>query len=169
MNYEWDEMKRAKNILRHGVDFNSIHDFDWATALTLLDDRHNKITRSNDAYQVLHDNWGDQMGLVEELNILMLNRSNRVLAMCNISKGGISGTVVDLRVVFAMALKGCATSLVLAHNHPSGNLIPSQADIDITRKFRKAGELLDIPVVDHLIIAPHPKDGYYSFADDAAL
>jgi len=126
-----------------------------------------KVGGSEDAYQILYDNWGDQMGLVEEFNILMLNRANRVLAMSNISKGGISGALVDLRVVFAMALKGCATSLVLAHNHPSGNFMPSQNDIDLTRRFRKAGELLEIPVVDHIILTPN--DGYYSFADEATI
>lgn len=86
------------------------------------------------------------------------------MAICPISKGGVSGTVVDLKIVFAAALKGRASSIILAHNHPSGNLKPSQADIELTRKFRKAGEILDISVLDHLILSP---DGdYYSFADE---
>ena len=94
------------------------------------------------------------MALVEEFNILLLDRSNRVMALCPISKGGVSGTVVDLKIVFAAAIKGRASSIILAHNHPSGNLQPSQADIDLTKKFEKAGKLLDIPVLDHVILSP---------------
>ena len=123
-----------------------------------------QITSSRDAYWTLESNWSDQIGLLEEFNVLLLDRSNRAMAICPISKGGVSGTVVDLKIVFAAALKGRASSIILAHNHPSGNLTPSQADIELTRKFRKAGEILDISVLDHLILSP---DGdYYSFADE---
>ena len=123
-----------------------------------------QITSSRDAYWTLESNWSDQIALLEEFNVLLLDRSNRAMAICPISKGGVSGTVVDLKIVFAAALKGRASSIILAHNHPSGNLKPSQADIELTRKFRKAGEILDISVLDHLILSP---DGdYYSFADE---
>jgi len=123
-----------------------------------------QIKSSRDAYWTLESNWSDQIGLLEEFNVLLLDRSNRAMAICPISKGGVSGTVVDLKIVFAAALKGRASSIILAHNHPSGNLKPSQADIELTRKFRKAGEILDISVLDHLILSP---DGdYYSFADE---
>ena len=123
-----------------------------------------QITSSRDAYWTLESNWSDQIALLEEFNVLLLDRSNRAMAICPISKGGISGTVVDLKIVFAAALKGRASSIILAHNHPSGNLKPSQADIELTHKFRKAGEILDISVLDHLILSP---DGdYYSFADE---
>ena len=126
-----------------------------------------QIMSSRDAYWVLESNWSDQMGLVEEFNILLLDRSNRVLGMCPISKGGVSGTVVDLKIVFAAAIKSRASSIILAHCHPSGNLSPSQADIDLTKKFEQAGEILDIQVLDHLILSP---DGdFYSFADDLKL
>ncbi len=123
-----------------------------------------QITSSRDAYWTMESNWSDQIGLLEEFNVLLLDRSNRAMAICPISKGGVSGTVVDLKIVFAAALKGRASSIILAHNHPSGNLKPSQADIELTRKFKKAGEILDISVLDHLILSP---DGdYYSFADE---
>jgi DNA repair protein RadC len=105
--------------------------------------------------------------LVEEFNILLLDRSNRVMAMCPISKGGIAGTVVDLKIVFAAALKGRASSLILSHNHPSGNLKPSQADIELTKKFKHAGQILDIAILDHLILSP---DGeYFSFSDEHGM
>ena len=80
-----------------------------------------QILSSRDAYWVLESNWSDQMSLVEEFNILLLDRANRVMAMCPISKGGVAGTVVDLKIVFAAALKGRASSIILAHNHPSSN------------------------------------------------
>ena len=126
-----------------------------------------QIRSSQDAYWVLESNWSDQMGLVEEFNILLLDRANRVMAMCPISKGGVAGTVVDLKIVFAAALKGRASSIILAHNHPSGNLSPSQADIELTKRFEQAGKILDIPVIDHLILSPD--DNYYSFADDLKM
>ncbi len=126
-----------------------------------------QIRSSRDAYWILESNWSDQMALIEEFNILLLDRSNRVMAMCPISKGGVSGTVVDLKIVFASAIKGRASSIILAHNHPSGNLQPSQADIELTKKFEQAGKILDISVLDHLILSP---DGvYYSFADDMKM
>ncbi|MFT5383884.1 MAG: DNA repair protein RadC [Saprospiraceae bacterium] len=84
-----------------------------------------------------------------------------------ISSGGMAGTVVDAKIIFRKALEnGPASGIILAHNHPSGNLKPSQADIDITKKLKKAGETLDINVLDHLIIAGQ---SYYSFADDGLL
>ena len=126
-----------------------------------------QIMSSQDAYWVLESNWSDQMELIEEFNILLLDRANRVMAMCLISKGGVSGTVVDLKIVFAAALKGRASSIILAHNHPSGNAFPSQTDIDLTKKFEEAGKILDIQVLDHLILSPD--DDYYSFADDCRL
>ena len=123
-----------------------------------------QVSGSGDAHTILRYNWSDQIGMLEEFNVLFLDRSNRVMAMSNISKGGINGTVVDLRVVFATALKARSSSLILAHNHPSGNLNPSQADINLTRDFQEAGNILKINIIDHIILSP---DGeYYSFADE---
>ena len=126
-----------------------------------------QICSSKDAYWVLESNWSNQISLVEEFNILLLDRANRVLGMCPISKGGVAGTVVDLKIVFAAALKGRASSIILAHNHPSGSLTPSQMDIDLTKKFERAGEILDIRVLDHIILSPD--GGYYSFSDEMTL
>lgn len=126
-----------------------------------------QIRCSQDAYWVLESNWSDQIGLVEEFNILLLDRSNRVMAMSNISKGGTSGTVVDQKIVFATALKGRASSLILSHNHPSGHLKPSRMDIDLTERFQQAGKILGIAVLDHLILSP--EGGFYSFADELMM
>ncbi len=102
----------------------------------------------------------------EEFWILLLNRANAITGRSAISKGGVSGTVVDAKLVFKKALDALASAVILCHNHPSGNLKPSQADIDLTRKLRKAGESLDIGVLDHLIVTGH---GYYSFSDEGML
>ena len=100
---------------------------------------------------------------VEYFYIICLNRANQVLGFHQVSKGGISGTVTDVRVIFQVAIKTSSSGLILAHNHPSGNLQPSEADLKITRKIKEAGALLDISVLDHLVLT---EEGYLSFADE---
>ena len=98
--------------------------------------------------------------------MLMLNRQNQVLGYHQISKGGMTGTIIDIRVVFQVALKACATSIIVAHNHPSGNLEVSSADRKITQNLKQAGLILEIPLLDHLILS---SEGYYSMADEGIL
>lgn len=102
----------------------------------------------------------------EEFWILNLNRANRVMGRSRISTGGMAGTVVDAKILFRKALHAEASAIILCHNHPSGNLFPSQADLDLTKKLVKAGRSVDIPVLDHLIVSER---GYYSFADEGKL
>lgn len=102
----------------------------------------------------------------EEFWIILLNRANKLMGRERISAGGLTGTVVDARIVFKTALENYACSIVLCHNHPSGNLRPSQSDIQLTRKLKGAGETLDILILDHLIVSGQ---GYYSFADEGNL
>jgi DNA repair protein RadC len=97
---------------------------------------------------------------------MFLNRANKVLGILLISEGGISGTVVDVRSIFSAALKALCSSIILAHNHPSGNRSPSECDLSITTKIKNAGELLDIQVLDHVILLP---DGYTSLADEGYM
>lgn len=127
-----------------------------------------KITCSRDAYQVFIDNWNPEIiEFVEEFKILLMNRSNSVLGILEISKGGISGTVTDVRVVFQAAIKGNASGIICAHNHPSSNINPSESDNKITEKIKSAGNLLDIQLLDHLIITT---DGdYFSYADSGLI
>jgi len=99
----------------------------------------------------------------EEFWVLFLNNSNNVISKTQLSKGGIGGTTVDVRLIFKLAFEKCATALILCHNHPSGSLIPSDADKQITRKIREAGNKLDVKVLDHLIIT---ESKYYSFVDE---
>ncbi|HNS17354.1 MAG TPA: JAB domain-containing protein [Bacteroidales bacterium] len=124
----------------------------------------NKVSSSLDASNILRDVWGSDLSHREAFYILCLNRANKVIGYALISIGGLSGTVADPKVIFSTALLAAASSIILAHNHPSGNHEPSQADITLTKKAIQAGSLLDIQVLDHLIITP---DGtYFSFADE---
>ena len=123
-----------------------------------------KISSSNDAFEILHTELSDLN--TEEFWIILLNRANRVIKKSKISSGGISGTVADTRVIFKSAIDNLASAIILAHNHPSGNLKPSQADINLTKKLRESGTVLDIPVLDHIIIA---ENSYFSFADESLL
>ncbi|MEN0081123.1 JAB domain-containing protein [Flavobacterium lindanitolerans] len=129
-------------------------------------ERH-RVTSAKVAFDLFLNNWNEnKIELLEQAKILVLNRSNQVLGISHLSTGGTSGTVVDPKQVFALALKANASAIILAHNHPSGNLYPSDADDKITSKLYKAGKMLDIEVLDHLIIT---KDGYYSFAESGRL
>lgn len=126
-----------------------------------------KINSSQDAYRILIQHW--QLGrieLLEEFKVILLNTSNRVLGIIDISVGGVQGTLADPKIIFSVALKTNSSKLILAHNHPSGNLSPSDADKRLTEKLKHGGKLLDIEVCDHLIITKH---NYYSFADDCLI
>lgn len=126
-----------------------------------------KINSVNKAYQVLLNSWdSDTIELQEEFKVLLLNRANEVLGIYPLSKGGITGTVVDSRLIFAVALKCNATGILIAHNHPSGTLKPSDNDITLTRSIKKCAELLNINLIDHIIVT---KNGFYSFSNEGKL
>jgi DNA repair protein RadC len=126
-----------------------------------------KITCSKDAKEVFIENWNpDTLDYVEEFKILLLNRANAVLGILAASKGGVSGTVTDVRIILQAALKSNASGLIVCHNHPSGNLNPSESDTKITQKIKEAGNLMDIQLLDHLIIS---NEDYYSSADQGLL
>lgn len=125
------------------------------------------ICSSKDGYDLLLKSWDEnKIEFVEQFKILLLNRGNKVLGLYETSTGGICGTVADIRLIFAAALKCGAVNMMLAHNHPSSSLKPSVADDQLTSKIKEAGKLLDIRVLDHLIVS---KEGYYSYADEGAL
>ncbi|CAM4431413.1 DNA repair protein RadC [Pedobacter westerhofensis] len=126
-----------------------------------------QISKSNDAYQILIQQWSiGKIELLEEFKILLLNRRNRVLGIVDISQGGLSGTVADPKIIFAAALKSCASGIILAHNHPSGELDPSCEDIAITNKLKAGALLLDLKILDHLIVT---RGNFYSFADEGLM
>jgi DNA repair protein RadC len=126
-----------------------------------------KISSSRDAHEVLKRVWNDSViELCEQFKVIFTNRANKVLGVFEVSTGGIAGTVADPKLIFVAALKAGATGLILSHNHPSGNLTPSHADIELTRKIKQGGQLLEIQLLDHIIIT---SESYYSFADEGLL
>lgn len=127
-----------------------------------------KVTSSQDAEEVFRLSWDmDTIEHVETMKMLLLNRANKVLGIVPLSIGGSAGCILDCKVVFQSALLAHATSIILAHNHPSGNRRPSQQDISVTKKVLEGGKLLDISLLDHLILTP--QDGYYSMADEGDI
>ncbi|WP_317897954.1 RadC family protein [Aurantibacillus circumpalustris] len=123
-----------------------------------------KITSSHVAYQLLHKHLSDLPH--EEFWVLLLNRANQVLKEERLSKGGVSGTVVDVRLICKMAVENAASGLVIAHNHPSGQIFPSEQDKSITKKLKEALKLFDISLLDHVIIGDQK---YFSFSDDGLI
>ena len=126
------------------------------------------ITNSKDVGALLFKNWDpDTIGLHETFKILLLNRSNKVKGIYPLSHGGITGTLVDMRILFAIVLKTLSVGIILAHNHPSGQLKASEPDKQLTKKIQQAALLFDVTVLDHIILAPDGR--YYSFADNGLM
>ena len=130
---------------------------------------HKPLVKSSlEAYAQLQQFFPEHtIALYETFVVAYFNRANRLIGVYELSKGGLTGTVADPRLVLSVALKCAATGIILAHNHPSGNLQPSEADKEITNRIKKACEFLEIKLLDHLIIAPDGK--YLSFADEGLL
>ena len=126
-----------------------------------------KINSVQIACEFLLNSWDrGTLELQEEFKVILLNRANEALGIYSLSKGGITGTVVDVRLLFAVALKCNACGIIISHNHPSGNTEPSDADISLTKKIKKCSDLLDITLIDHLIIS---KVAFYSFSNERML
>lgn len=125
------------------------------------------VKTSKSAYDVLINNWDrEKIHFQEQFYLLMLNTAGRVIGISLISTGGKAATVADPKIIFSIALKAHASSIIIAHNHPSENLKPSQADLALTRKMVEAGKVLDLHVVDHLIVA---NEAFYSFGDEGLI
>ena len=126
-----------------------------------------KISGSRDAFNILKANWDEgKIEFVEQFKAMFTNRANKVLGILDVSTGGVTGTVADPRVIFAAAIKAGACGFIVAHNHPSGNLIASQSDIELTKRLKEGGKLLEIQLLDHVIIT---SEGYFSFADEGII
>lgn len=126
-----------------------------------------KISTSRDSFEILKRVWNfDTVELREEMKVLLLNRWHRLLGIYTVSTGGVSGTVADPKLIFTAALKSNSSSIILCHNHPSGNPQPSEADIKLTKKCKEIGVLLEIGLLDHLIIT---SDAYFSFSDEGII
>jgi DNA repair protein RadC len=128
-----------------------------------------KIATSKEAAEIFRSFYKDEhIELREEFKMMLLNRANKVLGIVEISTGGISGTVVDIRIMLATALKSLASSIILCHNHPSGNMIPSDQDKQLTSEMKQACLLCEISLLDNIILSPE-EDKYYSLADEGLL
>jgi DNA repair protein RadC len=125
------------------------------------------VKTAKDCYEILRQTWDEnKIEFVEQFKVVLLNRAQRVLGIYELSTGGVTGTVADPKLVFTAALKANACNIILSHNHPSGNLKPSRADEELTKKIATAGMYLDIKVIDHIIVT---SEGYYSFANEGLL
>ena len=125
-----------------------------------------KIISSNDAFKVIKQFYFDDIDIFESFFILCLNRNNQTIAYAKISQGGVAGTVVDIKLIAKYAIDCLASAVILAHNHPSGNLKPSNEDLAITKRIKEGLKILDISVLDHIILT---SDGYLSFGDEGIL
>lgn len=125
-----------------------------------------KIQTSKDAAEYIRNFYHDDIDIYESCFILLLNRANKTIGYAKISQGGVSGTVVDVKLIAKYAVESLASGVILAHNHPSGNLTPSHQDIALTRKVKEALTLLDSQLLDHVILSA---DGYKSLADEGLL
>lgn len=126
-----------------------------------------KVSCSQDAYALFRENWDDlTINLYEQFKVMLLDRNNRCMGISHVSSGGVSGTVVDSKLIYATALKSRACQIIVAHNHPSGNLDASSQDHHITKKLVSAGKVLDLPLLDHLIITD---ESYSSIADNGLM
>ena len=127
------------------------------------------VSCSRDAHKIFFDSWDHYtIEHKETVKMLLLNRANKVLGITTLSEGGISGSLMDVRMIYQYALKGNASGIIIAHNHPSGNVNPSESDQKITNKIKEAGNLLDIQLLDHIILTVE-REIYRSFADEGQL
>ena len=127
-----------------------------------------QVKCSKDAVDIFMENWElDSIEHIEEFKLMLLTRSYKVLGIASLSKGDISGTVTDVRLILQYAIKANASGIIICHNHPSGNVQPSESDIAITRKIKESGIVMDIQLLDHLIIVPEV--AYYSMGDEGIV
>lgn len=127
-----------------------------------------QVKSSRDAFEIFLEHWDlDSIEHVEEFKLMLLTRSNKVLGIASISKGGISGTVTDVRIILQYAIKANASGIIICHNHPSGNLHPSESDLALTKKIKESASVMDIQLLDHLIVVPEGE--YYSTTDNGII
>lgn len=157
-------------MAQHSIQFDKsfvVNEVEVSYKQSFVTEVRPKILTSKNAFEILLQSWNmNTIELRETFKILLLKRDNRVLGIFEVSTGGVSSTVVDPKLIFVTALKTNASSIILAHNHPSGNLSPSESDKVLTKKLKEGGKLLDIQVLDHLIISPC---SFYSFQDEGEM
>ena len=160
-------MKKRMNAACSEIDGMKVSEVELVYKTMVKPSERPQVSSSKEVYELLKRTWDEtKIEWVEQFKILLLNQANRVLGISELATGGMTGTVADPRIIFITALKVAAPNLILAHNHPSGSIKPSRADIELTRKIKEGGKLLDITVLDHLIIS---NEAYYSMADEGMM
>ncbi|TAJ47356.1 MAG: DNA repair protein [Chitinophagaceae bacterium] len=153
--------------VKESIDWNMVSEVELIYKSKVKASQRPQVKTVAAVHEFLKANWDEnKIELVEQFKVVLLNRAYRVLGLFETSTGGQTGTVADPKMIFTTALKMNANSIILAHNHPSGNLDPSQADKQLTEKIKNAGLFLDITVIDHMILT---SESYYSFADEGLL
>ena len=148
-------MKKYKNTIS-----------EYSLKYTKSEIQKTKITTSESASNVIRQFYFDDINIYESFFILLLNRANNTTGFAKISQGGTAGTIVDIKIIAKYAVESLSSAVIICHNHPSGNIKPSEADINITKKIKDALLLLDISLTDHIILS---ENNYYSFADNGDL
>lgn len=128
-----------------------------------------KINSSNVTNEYLHQLWDKDIDIQESVYALFINSANNTIGYKLISKGGINSAIIDIRIILKYAIESLSTKIVIAHNHPSGNILPSDMDNNITKKIKSGLKMLDITLLDHIILSGNDKNKYYSYADNGAL
>ena len=161
-------MKRT-NLTQQSINFLNVAEVSLTYTTKVKPSERLAVKCSRDAHKILFDSWDTAtIEHKETVKMLLLNRANKVLGITTISEGGLSGTLMDVRMIFQYAIKGNACGIIIAHNHPSGNINPSESDQKITQKIKEAGNLLDIQLLDHIILTPE-SEIYRSFADEGQI
>ncbi len=151
-------------MVAHNMDFSAkVAEIELVYRSKVKASDRPKVNSSLDAYELLHETWDmDKLELQEQFRVILLDRGNKVLGISTIASGGVSDCLVDLKLVFAAAIKAKSSAIILSHNHPSGNLTFSDADMRLTQKFATAGNMIDVKVLDHVLVTA---EGYKSLAD----
>ena len=139
---------------------------EFSLKYTKTDIQKTKITTSESSYSVIKKFYFDDINIYESFFILLLNKANNTTGFAKISQGGTAGTVVDIKIIAKYAVDSLSSAVIICHNHPSGNITPSETDINITKKIKDVLLLLDIKLIDHIILS---ENNYYSFADNGNL
>ena len=148
-------MKKYKNTIS-----------EYSLKYTKSEIQKTKVTTSESASNVIRQFYFDDINIYESFFILLLNRANNTTGFAKISQGGTAGTVVDVKIIAKYAVESLCSAVIICHNHPSGNITPSEADINITKKVKDALLLFDIKLTDHIILS---ENNYYSFSDNGNL
>jgi DNA repair protein RadC len=160
---------QENSAFQHSFNFAQVAEVKLYYITNVKPSERPKVSTSQDAYNIFYHTWDrSTLEYTETFKVMLLNQANRVLGVLTVSSGGISSTLVDIRVIFQGALLANSSGIILGHSHPSGNRKPSEQDIRITKSIKEAGQLLNISLLDHIIITPE-HSVYCSMADDGLL